>query len=141
MESLADARIQFEVNFWAPYVLMKEFNRQRASKESVIINILDYRIEKPSSNDGIYLITKDALRKLSELAALQWAPGTRVNAVAPAFVVPPRGMENSTMKQSLKKVPLGKPASAGAVASACIFLAETDSITGQTVFIDGGASI
>lgn len=140
-ETLSEAKKQFEINFWAPYTLMKEFRKQRASKESLIINILDYRIERPSLSDSSYLIAKGALQKLTELAALQWAPEIRVNAVAPGFVIPPKGMENSTMEKSLKKVPMGKPTPVSSIASACLFLSENDSITGETIFLDGGASL
>ena len=120
---------------------MKEFKKQRQGRDSSIINILDYRIRKPSVLDGTYLITKDALCKLTELAALQWAPEMRVNAVSPGFVLPPKGMESSTMEKSLKKVPLAKPTDPLSIANACVFLSENDGITGQTLYVDGGASI
>ncbi len=140
-ENLLRAKNQFDINFWAPYILMHEFKKQRSQKDSLIINFLDYRIKKPAIFDGSYLISKCALWKLTELSALQWAPFMRVNAVAPGFVIPPGNIENSSMEKSLKRVPLGKAASMDSISSACTFLAENDSITGQTVFIDGGASL
>ncbi|HBM16457.1 MAG TPA: hypothetical protein DD381_08990 [Lentisphaeria bacterium] len=140
-EDISKARRQFELNFWAPYFIMKEFRNKRDGKDSLIINILDYRIKKPAISDGTYLITKDSLHKLTKLAALQWAPKIRVNAVAPGFVIPPKGMENSNMDKSLKKVPLGKPTALSSIASACVFLTENDAITGQTIYMDGGASL
>lgn len=140
-EDLIQAKNQFDVNFWAPYILMKEFQKQRALQDSLVINFLDYRIEKPSISDGTYLVSKYALEKLTKLAALEWAPSMRVNAVAPGFVIPPKNMENSTMEKSLRKVPLGKPVALEDISNACIFIAEAESITGQTIFLDGGASL
>ena len=141
MKIFPQAKVQFDTNFWAPYILMREFNMQRTNRDSLIINFLDYRIRKPSFSDGTYFVSKHALGKLTELSAIQWAPLMRVNAVAPGFVIPPKNMENSTMEKSLRKVPLGKAITLEDISNACIFLAETESITGQTIFLDGGASL
>lgn len=140
-ETLHEAKMQFDINFWAPYILMNEFKKRRGLRDSLIINFLDYRIKKPSTLDGTYLVSKCALANLTELSAIQWAPSIRVNAVAPGFVIPPKTMEGSTMKKSLRKVPLGKAVTLDSITSACIFLAENDSVTGQTLFLDGGASL
>lgn len=140
-EDLVKAKIQFDINFWAPYMLMNEFKKQREGRDSLVINFLDYRIKKPSVSDGTYLISKYALEKLTELSAIQWAPSMRVNAIAPGFVIPPSNMANSTMEKSLRKVPMGKAVALNSISSACLFLAETDCVTGQTLFLDGGASL
>ncbi|MEI6054596.1 MAG: SDR family oxidoreductase [Lentisphaerota bacterium] len=140
-EDLAHAKTQFDINFWAPYIIMNEYKKQRGNKDSLIINFLDYRIKKPSVTDGTYLISKYALERLTELSAIQWAPSIRVNAIAPGFVIPPSNMVNSTMEKSLRKVPMGKAVPFEDIAKACIFIAEAESLTGQTIFLDGGASL
>jgi NAD(P)-dependent dehydrogenase (short-subunit alcohol dehydrogenase family) len=71
-------------------------------------------------------------------AALQWAPEIRVNAIAPGPVLPPTNIPDSKMEETLKKVPLGKAVNMRNLCSACLFLAENESITGQIIFADCG---
>ena len=82
-----------------------------------------------------------ALETLTFLSALQWAPNTRVNGIASGFVIPPIGMDSLTMEKSLKKVPSGKPVSVKDICSTCVYLAETESVTGQIIYLDGGAHL
>jgi NAD(P)-dependent dehydrogenase (short-subunit alcohol dehydrogenase family) len=115
--------------------------RRRRQKESVIINILDYRIKKYSSNDGSYTISKKSLEAITFMSALQWAPKVRVNGIAPGFVTPPVGLRSSKMEKSLKKVPSGSPVSVKDICSTCLYLVKTESVTGEIVYLDGGAHI
>jgi enoyl-[acyl-carrier-protein] reductase (NADH) len=75
------------------------------------------------------------------MSALQWAPKIRVNGIASGFIIPPVGMELSAMEESLKKVPTGKAVSVKDICSTCLYLVKTDSITGQIVYLDGGAHL
>jgi len=103
--------------------------------------MLDYRINKYGLNDGSYSISKKSLEALTFMSALQWAPKVRVNGIASGFVIPPVGMELSTMEKSLKKVPASKPVSVKDICSTCLYLVKTDSVTGQIVYLDGGAHL
>jgi hypothetical protein len=136
-ENIAGAKRQLDINFRAPLILMKKFQRQNI-KEGCIINLLDRRITKTFPDDGSYALSKKALAEATMTAALQWAPKIRVNAVAPGAVLPPRGMEKSKMKIQIAMTPMKKAPTPEDVAKACLFLAETDSITGQIIFVDGG---
>ncbi len=139
-ESICSAKKQFDINFWAPFELMCELSLRR-QEETVIINMLDYRINKYGLNDGSYSISKKSLESLTLMSALQWAPKIRVNGIASGFVMPPTGMESSTMEKSLKKVPFGKPVSVKEISLTCLYLVKTDSVTGQIVYLDGGAHL
>ena len=139
-ENIYDAKKQFDINYWAPFELMCELCRRRQG-ETVIINMLDYRINRCGLNDGSYLISRKSLETLTFISALQWAPKVRVNGIAPGFVIPPMGMESSIMEKSLKKVPSGKAVSVKDICSTCLYLAKTDGTTGQIVYLDGGAHL
>lgn len=139
-EDIDNAKKQFDINFWVPFELMCKLAKKR-QKESVIINMLDYRINKCGLNDGSYLISKKSLEALTLMSALQWAPKIRVNGIASGFVIPPVGMEESTMEKSLKKVPTGKVVSVKDICSTCLYLVKTESVTGQIVYLDGGAHL
>ena len=135
-ENINDAREQFEVNFWAPYNLMKMFKEQ--CQQGAIINILDCSIQKNDLNSGSYILSKKALAELTKLTALQWAPDIMVNGIAPGFVIPPTWLKNSEMKKSINKTPLKKRVNPIEIAEACYFLINNKSITGEILNIDGG---
>ncbi len=137
IEKPEDARLQWDINFRAPMILMKQFHAQKI-KQGCIINILDRRITKSFPDDGSYSMSKKALAQSTTTAALQWAPRIRVNAVAPGAVLPPKFMPGSKMKKQIAMTPMKKAPRPEDVANACIFLAESDSITGQVIFVDGG---
>jgi NAD(P)-dependent dehydrogenase (short-subunit alcohol dehydrogenase family) len=68
------------------------------------------------------------------MAAIEWAPRVRVNAVAPGFVdFDGRGGHAVRDAAPLKALP-----SPAEVAQAVLFLLESDSITGQVLYVDGG---
>lgn len=139
-ENILHAKKQFDINFWSPFELMCELYNRR-HKETLIINMLDYRINHYGMADSSYAISKKSLETLTVMAALQWAPKIRVNGIAPGFVISPVGMESSKMEKSLKKVPTGNPVSIKDICSTCFYLVKTDSITGEVVYLDGGAHI
>lgn len=136
-ENEEDVIRQFRINFFTPLELMKEFHNQKL-ENGCIINFLDQRVVKTEKNGGSYNLSKKSLADATLKAALQWAPRTRVNAIAPGPLIPPAGMENSKMEKTLRQVPLGKKVSMKDLAGACIFLAENESITGQILFVDCG---
>ncbi len=137
LEDLQTARQQYEINFWAPLTLMRQFKKQ-CFGDGLIINILDQRIYSLNSNTGSYLLSKKSLANATRLAALQWAPEVRVNGIAPGIVIPPVHLPNSKMQKSIDSIPMKKTTPVKEIANACIFLAENDSITGEIITLDGG---
>lgn len=86
--------------------------------------------------------------QLSRVLALEWASdGVRVNSVAPTIV--PTAMTEDLradrvyMVDKMGSIPLGRMAEPSDVANAITFLLSEGAsmITGQTVFVDGGATI
>jgi hypothetical protein len=136
-ETEAESLAQFKINFFSPLELMKEFRKRNPAK-GCVINILDQRIGKNDPLTGSYALSKKSLRDATMAAALQWAPEIRVNAIAPGPVLPPTNIPDSKMEETLKKVPLGKAVNMRNLCSACLFLAENESITGQIIFADCG---
>lgn len=91
-----------------------------------------------------YALAKAALLSLTRTMALEWGPlGIRVNAVAPGTVRVPRGDPGEDPERDRAALPLGRRGVPGDVAGAVLFLlSELSSwITGQTLVVDGGASI
>ncbi len=126
----------FTVNFLAPFELMRSF--AAAQRKGSIVNVTDQRTAIVDPDAGPYAIAKKALRDATEAAALDWAPGIRVNAVAPGIVMPPPGVPSGRMQKLLQNIPMQTNAWPKDVAAACLFLTTSENITGQTLFVDGG---
>lgn len=124
------------VNLRAPYILMAEF--ARVCQNGHIINILDTNIMRHRITHAAYLISKKALAELSAMAAVEFAPHIRVNAVAPGLILPPEGENEGYLAARAEAVPLRRQGTPGHVAHAVRFLIENDYLTGQTIFVDGG---
>ena len=101
-----------------------------------------------AGNIGIYAVSKAAEAQLARNLAVEWGPrGIRVNAIAPGIVKTdfakalyedPKAAALAAHMTCLKR--LGEPAD---IAGAAVFLASDAAryITGQTILVDGGASI
>ncbi|MBI5415667.1 MAG: SDR family oxidoreductase [Candidatus Omnitrophica bacterium] len=133
----------FAVNFHAPYILMRSFARRAG--EGSIINILDTHIVRDKTSHSAYLLSKKALAELTKMAAVEFAPGVRVNAVAPGLILPPASPEGGPANQNpgylerlAKDVPLKRKGRVANVTDAVLFLLDNDYVTGQIIYADGG---
>ena len=94
-----------------------------------------------------YGAAKAGLISLTKTFAVELAPhGVRVNAVAPGAVRTPRVLERLTPEreaESSKSIPLGRMAEPDDIAKAVLFLCSdlASYVTGQTLVVDGGASV
>jgi len=129
-------RQDYEINFVAPFLLMRDFAHY--CEEGNIINILDQRIATVDPSASTYGFAKKSLRDATEAAAVQWAPRIRVNAVAPGIVLPPPGVPHANVEPLLAGVPMAQTSSPEEIADACLFLAKANTITGQIIYVDGG---
>jgi NAD(P)-dependent dehydrogenase (short-subunit alcohol dehydrogenase family) len=110
-----------------------------------IINIASIGGLAPEIGIGYYNATKAAVIHLTRQFAMELAPTTRVNAIAPGVVRThlARGLWENNEEQLNKALPLGRIGEPEDIAKAAVFLAGDDSswMTGQTLVIDGGATI
>ena len=99
-----------------------------------VIHVLDARIARPEAGAFRgYAATKRELAESVARLAREWAPKTRVNGVAPGPVLAPEGV-----REAAGDLPLGRRPTPEDVARAVAFLAESESVTGQILFVDGG---
>ncbi|MFC0540338.1 SDR family oxidoreductase [Kutzneria chonburiensis] len=110
-----------------------------------IINIASIGGLAPEIGIGYYNATKAAVIHLTRQFAMELAPTTRVNAIAPGVVRThlARGLWENNEEHLNKALPLGRIGEPEDIAKAAVFLAGDDSswMTGQTLVIDGGATI
>jgi NAD(P)-dependent dehydrogenase (short-subunit alcohol dehydrogenase family) len=75
---------------------------------------------------------------MTQMMALQFAPQVTVNAVAPGLILPPPGQDESYIQKLTHTVPLQKHGGPQDIADAVTFLIESDFITGNVIYVDGG---
>jgi pteridine reductase len=127
-----DEAMLHEVNVEAPLDLARRVAAQPGG--GGIIQMLDSRIARPESGPfREYAATKRELAESVGRLAREWAPETRVNGVAPGPVLVPEGV-----REAAGDLPLGRRPTPEDVARAVAFLAESESVTGQILFVDGG---
>jgi len=126
-------------NLLAPVVLTRAFAARTGKGQ--VVNLLDRRIAGLEPGCVPYLLSKKALASFTGMAALELAPGIRVNAVAPGPVLPPPGKGARRLRDLAGRVPLGGRVSPADVAAAVVVLLELENVTGQILFVDGGQSL
>ena len=85
------------------------------------------------------MITKGGLETVTRHLAMEYArDGIRVNAVAPGVVYTP--LHRDTPKEVMESLsPMGRPSTVKDIVDAIMYLADAATVTGQTLYVDGGA--
>ena len=130
---------QFAVNLKAPFFLSQTFAfRRRHGERGHIINIADWRANRPGPDHLAYTLTKSGLVTLTKSLAQELAPDVQVNAIAPGAILPPPGKEQSDLDRLAQQIPLRRAGSPADVTEAVRFLLGSDFITGETLCVSGG---
>jgi len=121
------------------------FLERRAGK---VINIASYTVARGGGRVVIYTAAKAAVEGFTRAQALEWARyNIQVNAIAPGLFPDPRTQTEERAKAShdyiARIAPLGRPGRPREVGLLALYLASpaSDYMTGQTLYLDGGASI
>jgi NAD(P)-dependent dehydrogenase (short-subunit alcohol dehydrogenase family) len=134
-----------EINVTGTFLLTQQVGRHLigAAREGAIINIASTHGLIGVPERSTYGISKGAIIQMTRMLAIEWAPhGIRVNAIAPGRLdtaSPSRaGADPKYMAAMLERIPLHRLATAEEVAETAVYLAQTQSVTGQVVVLDGG---
>lgn len=130
---------QFKVNFITPYLLACSF--ARLIGEGQIINILDNKIAFNQFQYSAYLLSKKSLAEFTKLAALEFAPGIRVNGIAPGVTLPMESRTDAYLEWRIEGIPMATKGSDTQLAGALEYLLQNAFVTGQILFVDGGESV
>ena len=128
------------VNARAPMLLIDALaQRHAAGRTALVVNILDAKLAAPNPDYLSYSLSKYAAAGLTELAARALAGrGIRVNAIAPALMLPSGPQDEEAYARVHALNPLGQGVEVGDVVAALRFLIDQPAMTGQTLTIDGG---
>ncbi|MFZ4747594.1 MAG: SDR family oxidoreductase [Sphingomonas sp.] len=135
----AEIATHHAVNTAAPIALALALHR--TGNRGAVVNIVDQRVRNPVPDQFSYGLSKSALAAATRTLAVSLAPHLRVNAVAPGLTLPTRDYDDALMARIVSAMPLGRLPSPSDIADAVAFLASAESTTGQTLFVDGGASL
>lgn len=130
----------YAVNCIAPVLLARDL-AARAEEHALVINILDQRIASPAGDQFAYTLGKLALAGATEILARELAPRVRVCGVAPGLTLPTPDYGADGMARAARQMPLGRLADPAGVADAVAYLARAQAVTGQILFVDGGAHL
>jgi NAD(P)-dependent dehydrogenase (short-subunit alcohol dehydrogenase family) len=134
--SWSSLSVNMEVNAWVPFVLSRAF-AQRTGRGK-IINLHDSRLKGYDWTHVGYILSKHVLAAMTAMMALELAPHIAVNAVAPGLILPPPGKDASYIERLIQTVPLQRHGGPQDIADAIAFLVQSDFITGNVIYVDGG---
>ncbi|MCH6158985.1 SDR family oxidoreductase [Streptomyces marispadix] len=110
-----------------------------------IVNIASIAGMSASPFIGAYGMSKAAMINLTQQLAHEFAPGVRVNAVAPAVVKTKfaAALYEGREQDAAARYPMGRLGVPSDIGGAAAFLTSPDSawITGQTLVVDGGLAL
>lgn len=135
-ESLAR---QMAVNAAAPLLLCQHYARQLApDQRGHILNLIDWRAERPGVMYVAYTMSKAALLALTRSLALALAPQVQVNAIAPGHVLAPDGDEGAYEARVRERIPLARIGTPDEVVKAALYALQSDFLTGEVIHVTGG---
>jgi NAD(P)-dependent dehydrogenase (short-subunit alcohol dehydrogenase family) len=124
------------VNTLAPLVLARALHA--TGRCGTVVNYLDCMIADYDRKHVAYHLSKRMLQDLTRMMAVEFGPNLRVNGVAPGLVLPPVGKDESYLADLASSNPLNAYGCAEDVTAATVFLLQSDFVTGQVVYVDGG---
>jgi len=134
------------LNLLAPFFVAQAANAVMQAQDSggLILNIGSVSAIRPAPGTAAYAAAKAGLITLTQALAIEWAPAVRVNCVTAGLVRTDDNAAHYGDEQALAAVaatvPLGRMASPGDIADACLLLASplAGYISGANLVVDGG---
>lgn len=142
--SLVDVELaaHLAINLSAPVLLATGLAAHiENGRTGVVINITDQRVRHPNGDQLSYTLSKQALTAATLTLARALAPRVRVNAVAPGLTLPTEDYRPAQMVALETMMPLKRLPEPDEIADAVSWLANAEAVTGQTIYVDGGASL
>lgn len=137
---LAEWDLTMDLNLRAPFLCAREA-AARMARGGLIVNITDVGARKSWSRFPAYVASKAGLEALTRVLARTYAPGIRVNAIAPGLILPSQQTSESDWERLTARLPMKRPGTTEEVGAALEFLLHNAYITGQTLVVDGGYSL
>lgn len=144
--SINEVSTLFSVNVFAPLLLAQAAWPYLQKHSGSVVNIVDVYASIVHKDHAAYCSSKAALLMLTKSLAVEFAPGVRVNGIAPGAILWPEGDAATSLQQKEKvmaKIPMKRMGSPELIASAVAFLCSDEAAftTGQILNVDGGRTL
>lgn len=126
------------LNLRAPFFLCQAAAPWLRKDRGAIVNIADLAAFETWPAYVPHGVSKSGILYMTRALASVLAPDVRVNAVAPGTVLLPEGWSETDERRLAETTPLRRTGSPEDVASAMLFLLDSDYISGETIVVDGG---
>ncbi|MCK0137571.1 SDR family oxidoreductase [Aliiroseovarius sp. F47248L] len=135
-------------NLRAPFFLMQSFAAQvskavldengESLPQSLVVNMLDQRVQKPTPEFMTYSLAKNALWALTRSGAQALAPHVRVNGIAPGTTLIGARQSQAHFDGQRAASLLQRGANVEDITAALAFFLNAPAVTGQMIAVDGG---
>ena len=126
-------------NMTAPLFLTQACHQLLKQTGGVVINMCDIHASRPLLNHSAYCMAKSGLQMMTQALANELAPDIRVNGIAPGAIEwPSDGINNDTVDEVLKTIPLKRKGHVEDIAKAIEYLISASYVTGHILTVDGG---
>jgi NAD(P)-dependent dehydrogenase (short-subunit alcohol dehydrogenase family) len=123
---------------WARWYAAQGLEASMVATSSVSARLVDRSM-------GAYCTSKAALSMTVRVAAAEWGPAIRVNAVGPGVTVTPMlgaaPVDSGWLKDVARRTSLGRLGTADDIAEAVLALHALPWVTGQVLEVDGGLGL
>ncbi|WP_334176677.1 SDR family oxidoreductase [Pseudoxanthobacter sp.] len=127
------------VNLVAPLMLAQAFAaRLPQDGRGLIVNMIDQRVWKPTPRHFTYSVAKAALWSATRTMAQALAPQVRVIGIGPGPTLPSPRQDAAGFARQVAALPLGHGPDLAEFGRAIRFFADSPSLTGQMIALDGG---
>jgi len=131
-----------QTNLQAPVFLTQAFVRALPEQaEAAVVNITDWRTERPYRTHLSYTVAKGALDTFTATAALILAPRVRVNGIALGAMLPPPDRDQAYLDALVATIPLQRAGGTQVIADTLLYLLRNDFVTGEIIRLSGGAHL
>ena len=129
-------------NLIAPVFLCRDFVRQfEGGSDGCIINILDQKIANLNPDFLSYTIAKVGLAALTTTLAMALAGRVRVCGIAPGIALISGKQSQESFEKAWRAPLLGRSTTPEEIATCVAYILASPSMTGNTIFLDGGESL
>lgn len=138
-----DLQAHFRVNSLVPILLTTALYQRRpaGSDRACVIHILDQRIRNPNRDQLSYTLSKQTLAGSVRSLAVSCADRLRVNGVAPGLTLTAGEYGDDQLANITAMMPLDRLPEPNDIADAVLYLARGQAVTGQILYVDGGANL
>jgi NAD(P)-dependent dehydrogenase (short-subunit alcohol dehydrogenase family) len=137
--STARLDAHMHTNLAAPILLAQALHSITPERgQAVVINLLDQKLYNMNPDYLSYTLSKAGLQTATVMLAQALAPKVRVVGVAPGLTLISDQQTETEFQKTHQMTPLGRSSTAEDIAKTVCFVADTPSITGTTLLVDGG---